>query len=38
MLGGKKSLELPLLFAVSQPNEGAVPSPLCSLLLLLALG
>lgn len=22
MLGGRKSLELPLLFAISQPNEG----------------
>ena len=38
MLGGRKSLGLPLLFAVSWSNEGPVPSPLRSLLLALALG
>lgn len=38
MLGGRKRLGLPLLFAVSQPNKGPVPSPLHSLLLILALG
>lgn len=38
MLGGRKTLGVLLLFAVSQPKEGPVCSPLCSLLLALAFG
>lgn len=30
MLGEKKSVGLPLLFAVSWPNKGLVPSPVFS--------